>query len=101
MDMERTAATRGARSKGDRLELRLDGESRRMLDDAAAASSMSTSAFVLAHATEAARHVLANRTSFVLPKARRDAFVELLDRDERPMPDLSAFLARPTAFDSD
>lgn len=72
-----------------------------MLDDAAAASSMSTSAFVLAHATEAARHVLADRTSSVLPTERWDAFVELLDRDERPMPRLSAFLARPTVFETD
>lgn len=92
---------RSARRKEDRLELRLDRESRRVLDEAAAASSMSTSAFVLTHATEAAQHVLADRTTFVLPKERWDAFVELLERDERPMPGLRAFLARPTAFDRD
>jgi uncharacterized protein (DUF1778 family) len=92
---------RGARRKEDRLELRLDRESRRVLDEAAAASSMSTSAFVLTHATEAAQHVLADRTIFVLPKERWDAFVELLERDERPMSGLAAFLARPTVFDRD
>ena len=90
-----------ARSKGrkeDRLELRLEPANRRLLDEAAAASSMSTSAFVLSHATEAAREVLADRTRFVLPDDRWDVFVELLERDERPMPGLAAFMARPSVL---
>lgn len=72
---------------------------RRLLDEAAAASSMSTSAFVLAHATEAARAVLADRTTFALPDERWDAFSDLLDRDERTMPGLAAFFARPSVLD--
>lgn len=84
------------RRKEDRLELRLEPSSRRLLDEAAAASAMSTSAFVLIHATEAAREVLADRTTFVLPEDRWDAFVQLLERDERPMPGLAAFLGRPS-----
>ena len=60
---------------------------------------MSTSAFVLTHATEAARGVLESRTSFVLPAERWDAFLALLDRPERPQPELAAFLARPSVFD--
>lgn len=87
--------------KEDRLELRLQPAQRRLLDDAAEASAMSTSAFVLAHATAAAQDVLADRTAFVLPAERWDAFVELLERDERPMPGLAAFLARPTVFDEE
>jgi len=90
---------RGSRRKDDRLELRLEPERRRLLDEAAAASSMSTSAFVLSHATTAAQQVLADRTTFVLPDDRWDAFVELLDRDERPQPELAAFLARRSVFD--
>jgi uncharacterized protein (DUF1778 family) len=85
--------------KDDRLELRLEPARRQLLDEAAAASGMSTSAFVLSHATEAAREVLADRTSFVLPKEHWDAFVALLDRDEQPMDGLAAFLARPSVFD--
>lgn len=85
--------------KDDRLELRLEPASRRLLDDAAAASSMSVSAFVLAHATEAARALLADRTSFVLPDDRWDALTELLERDARPLPVLAAFLARPSVLD--
>jgi uncharacterized protein (DUF1778 family) len=59
---------------------------------------MSTSAFVLSHATQAAREVLADRTTFVLPDDRWDAFVQVLDREERPMPGLAAFLARPSVL---
>lgn len=87
--------------KEDRLELRLQPAQRRLLDEAAEASAMSTSAFVLSHATAAAQNVLADRTAFVLPAERWDAFVELLERDERPMPGLAAFLARPTVFDGE
>lgn len=90
---------RSPRRKDDRLELRLEPANRRLLDEAAAASSMSVSAFVLTHATEAAREVLADRTTFALPDDHWDAFTELLGRDERPMPELAAFLARPSVLD--
>jgi mRNA interferase RelE/StbE len=43
-----------------------------------------------------ADEVLADRTTFVLPAERWDAFVELLEREPRPMPGLAAFLARPS-----
>ncbi len=85
--------------KEDRLELRLDPAQRRLLDEAAAARAMSTSAFVLSHATAAAQEVLADRTSFVLPTDRWDAFVELLDREPRHLPALAAFLAAPSVLD--
>ena len=90
-----------ARRKDDRLELRLEPGRRALLDAAAAASGVSTSAFVLSHATDAAHGVLADRTLFVLPDDRWDAFMELLDRDERPMPGLTAFLARPSVLDGE
>ena len=85
--------------KDDRLELRLEPSRRRLLDRAAEAAGMTTSAFVLNHATEAANQVLADRTKFVLPAERWDEFARLLDRDERPQPELAAFLARPSVFD--
>ena len=87
--------------KNDRLELRLEPERRRLLDSAAQAEGLSTSAFVLSHATDAARAVLADRTSFVLPKDHWDAFVALLDRDEQPVDGLAAFLASPSVFDEE
>lgn len=87
---------RGTRKKENRLELRLEPANRRLLDEAATASGMSTSAFVLSHATTAAQIALADRTTFVLPDDRWDEFVELLDRPAQSFPDLAAFLARPT-----
>ena len=95
------ALARPIRRKDDRLELRLDPEDRRLLDEAAAASATTVSAFVLSHATAAARHVLADRTSFVLPAEHWDAFVDLLERDARPMPRLAAFLSRPSVLDEE
>lgn len=85
---------RSATRKEDRLELRLEPDRRKLLDAAAKASGVSTSAFVLAHATEAARDVLADKTHFVLPADRWTAFIELLNREEQPVEGLAAFLAR-------
>ena len=93
------ALARSARRKEERLELRLEADRRQLLDKAAAASGMSTSAFVLSHATEAAQQVLADRTTFVLPADRWDAFVQLLDRDARPVDGLAALLAGPAVHD--
>ena len=86
--------TRVTRRKEDRLELRLERERRQLLDQAAQAAWLSTSAFVLEYATLAAQQALADRTLFVLPADRWDAFVELLDRPEQPVEGLAAFLAR-------
>jgi uncharacterized protein (DUF1778 family) len=90
---------RSTRRKAERLQLRLEADRRQLLDSAAAASGMSTSAFVLAHATEAASQVLADRTVFVLPPDRWNTFVELLDRPEQPVEGLAAFLARPSILE--
>lgn len=86
--------TRRASRKEDRLELRLERERRQLLDQAAQATGLSTSAFVLEHATVAAQQALADRTLFVLPGDRWDAFVDLLDRPAQPVEGLAAFLAR-------
>jgi uncharacterized protein (DUF1778 family) len=91
--------TRGTRRKEDRLELRLERERRQLLDQAAQAAGLSTSAFVLEHATLAAQQALADRSRFVLPADRWDAFVELLDRPKQPVEGLAAFLARPSILE--
>ena len=85
--------------KNDRLEIRLRADQRRLLDDAASASAMSVSAFVLTHATDAARAVLADRAAFELPAERWDEFVDLLEREPVSMPGLSDLLAGPSVLD--
>jgi uncharacterized protein (DUF1778 family) len=93
------AVTRSAPRKEDRLELRLESDRRRLLDLAAKASGVSTSAFVLERATLAAQEILANRTTFVLPQEHWDAFVRLLDRPVQPVEGLAAFLAEPSILE--
>jgi uncharacterized protein (DUF1778 family) len=97
--MDTASQTRTDKRKNDRLELRISQDQRRILDEAAAASGMSVSAFVLSHATDAARDLLADRLSFVLPPERWNTFVTMLERDPRPMPGLAAFLTRRSVLD--
>ncbi|MEX2548541.1 MAG: DUF1778 domain-containing protein [Chloroflexota bacterium] len=85
-----------AARKEDRLEIRVQPAQRRLLDQAAAASNLTTSAFVLSHATEAAQQLLADRTLFVLPEDRWQALVELLERPEQPVEGLARLLAGPS-----
>ena len=85
--------------KGERLELRIEPERRRLLDEAAAETGMSTSAFVLTHATTAAQHVLTDRVRFVLPAEHWDEFLKILDRDAQPVEGLAALLRGPSVDD--
>ena len=95
------SVTRSTPRKDDRLEIRLEGDRRRLLDLAAKEAGMSTSAFVLERATLAAQEVLANRTTFVLPPEHWDAFVRLLDRPVQPVKGLAAFLAQPSILEEE
>jgi uncharacterized protein (DUF1778 family) len=85
--------------KNDRLEFRVGEEQRRILEQAAAASGMTVSTFVLSRATDAAHDLLADRTSFGLPEERWNKFVTMLEYDPRPMPGLAAFPARRNVRD--
>ena len=87
------------RRKDDRLELRLEPQRRRLLDQAAEAAGLSTSAFVLEHATLAAQQSLADRTVFRLSPDQWRAFNDLLDRPVGPVDDLARFLAGPSVQD--
>lgn len=89
----------GARRKEGRLELRLERERRELLDRAAQAVGLSTSAFVLEHATLAAQHTLADQNVVVLNQAQWDTFIELLDRPVQPVEGLARFLAGPAVTD--
>ena len=93
------AVARRAQRKNDRLELRVEPERRELLDRAAQVVGLSTSAFVLEHATLAAQETLADRTVFVLSDEQWDAFTELLDRPAQPVEGLARFLAGPSVTD--
>lgn len=88
-----------ATKKDDRLELRLEPQRRALLDRAARATGLSTSAFVLEHATLAAQQTLADQTRIVLPAEHWDKFLNILDREEQPVEGLAALLAGPPVED--
>ena len=79
--METAEQARTTNQKNDRLNLRLSEEQRSILDEAAAASGMTVGTFVLSHATDAARNLLADRADVVLSEERWNNFVAMLDHD--------------------
>ena len=90
---------RSASTKSERLELRIDPDQKRLLEDAAAATDRSVTAFVLQSASIAAQDVLADRTTFVLGAEEWAAFTTALDRPPRANPRLAAFLSEPSVLD--
>ena len=60
---------------------------------------MTTSEFVLREAMASAEGILADRTRFVLPAERWEAFSARLDRPPRSIPALAALVTEPTPFD--
>jgi uncharacterized protein (DUF1778 family) len=88
--METAEETRTENRDYDRLDLHVSPEQRLILDEAAAASGTSVGAFVLNHATDAARDVLADRSAVALSQERWDNFLALLDRDPPPGSNLLA-----------
>ena len=82
--METAEETLTANRDYDRLYLHVSPEQRRILDEAAAATGMSVGAFVLNHATDAARDLLADCSGVALPEERWNNFLALLERDPPP-----------------
>lgn len=91
---------RSASTKSERLDLRVDPDQKRLLEDAAAATNRTVTAFVLQSASIAAQDVLADRTSFSLPADAWEAFAAALDRPPRADPRLATFLAEPSVLDA-
>ena len=97
--METAARPRTTGRRNGRLELSLGHEERRILDEAAGASGLTVSAFILSHAMDAARDLLADPTRFILPEGRWNSFVAMLDRNPPPMPGLVASLPSANSVD--
>ncbi len=87
-----------SRKRSRRLELRTTPEERELLDRAVAATGTDLTDFVVSHASDAARRVLADRDLFVLdPKAAR-AWEEINSRPARDLPGLRRLMQRPSPF---
>jgi uncharacterized protein (DUF1778 family) len=84
--------------KDDRLQLRVDANSKRRLEQAAAESHLSVSAFVLQAASQAADNILAERQTIQLPPDAAAMFTEALNHPARVNERLAAALKRPAKF---
>lgn len=87
-----------ARRRSRRMELRTTDEERALIDRAVAVSGADLTEFVLTHASEAARRVLADRQSFELDAEALAAWEELNSRPARELPGLAALFRRPSPF---
>lgn len=84
--------------KDDRLQIRVDPEAKRLLEEAAAAAQVSVSAFVLRAAAEQAENVLADRRLIQTSPDAAAALSEALRRPARVNDRLAAALNQPRTF---
>jgi uncharacterized protein (DUF1778 family) len=92
--------TKVAAFKGDApLSLRVDSETRSIIDRAASALGQTRTEFMLSSARERAIDILLDQRLFVLNDASWAAFVESLDNPPPPNPKLKALLARVPIWD--
>ena len=92
------AADTGARRRNKRLELRATAEERELIERAAQVSGSDLTGFVLAHASDAARRVLADRDRFDLEPEALAAWEAVNARRARDLPGLRELMSRPSPF---
>ena len=91
-------ATTETRRRNRRLELRATAEESDLIDRAAAAVGTDRTTFIVTNAVEAARRVLADRTSFTLDAEALKAWEAINARSSRDLPGLGRLMERPSPF---
>lgn len=86
------------RRRDRRLDIRTTAEERDLINRAVAATGTDVTEFVVTHACDAARHLLADRTEFVLSPSASAAWDEINRRPARTLPGLAALMNRPSPF---
>jgi uncharacterized protein (DUF1778 family) len=84
--------------KSSRLNLRVSDEADAAIRRAAEAAGVSVSEFVVRAAVDRAERELADRTRFVLEGDQWAAFVKLLDRPPRPVPEVRELMRGDDVF---
>jgi uncharacterized protein (DUF1778 family) len=84
--------------KDERLQIRVDQADKSLLEQAASASHLNVSAFVLQAAAARAQEILAERHTIPLSAPAASAFEEALQRPARVNERLTTALRRPHAF---
>jgi uncharacterized protein (DUF1778 family) len=88
----------GTRRRNKRLELRTTPEERELIERAAEVSGSDLTEFVLAHASDAARRVLADRDHFSLDADALAVWEAINARRARDLPGLRELMSRPSPF---
>jgi uncharacterized protein (DUF1778 family) len=86
-----------ADTKGS-INLRIEANTRRLIDDAAAILGKTRTEFMIESARQQAIDVLLDQRLFVLDAARYDAFLHALDNPPAPGPKLRSLLRRTPAW---
>lgn len=87
-----------ASTKGS-INLRVETQTRRLIDDAAAILGKTRTEFMIESARREAIDVLLDQRFFVIDPERFDAFVEALDNPPPPGPKLRSLLRRVPAWE--
>lgn len=87
-----------SRRRDRRLDLRTTAAERELIDRAVAAAGTGLTEFVITHATDAARRVLADRETFHLDPAAQREWDDINARPARDLPALRQLMQRPTPF---
>jgi uncharacterized protein (DUF1778 family) len=80
------------------MELRTTAEERELIDRAATVSGTDLTDFVITHASEAARRLLADRDSFHLDALALNEWEEINARPARDLPGLHQLMQRRSPF---
>ena len=80
------------------INLRIETETRRLIDDAAAVLGKTRTEFMVDSARQQAIDVLLDQRLFTLDPDRFDAFLQALDNPPAPGPKLKALLRRKPAW---
>lgn len=85
-------------TKSDRFNIRATPYEKALVEQAARASRMTASQFVMEAAVRSAEEIVADQTRFVVAPADWDAFVAALDRPARSIPALQRAAAKQSPF---
>jgi uncharacterized protein (DUF1778 family) len=85
-------------NKAERFNIRATRSEKTLVEQAARASHMTSSQFVMQAALRSAEEVLAEQTRFVLPPDRWDEFAARLDCPARTLPRLREAVSKPSPF---
>lgn len=85
--------------KESRLNLRTTKTQRAIIERGATVQGQNVTDFVVSSAYEKAEQVLADQRAFVVPKAKWDAFVAILDRPTTHKARLARLMSEPTILE--